>query len=524
MDAKSSVQRLPWAKWALWSAGAGLLVAASCSDVTVIEMLGTSSPGGGGSAATTSTTGGSAGTGGHGGGTGLAGGGGALGGTGGDGGIGLAGGGGGTGGTGGSGATGGDAGGSPPCGDGVRDGMETDVDCGGPECPPCADCLSCTVATDCTTGWCEPATHTCAPRWLDIAVGDDNSCSRKSDGSLWCWGDNVAGQIGNGTFVPLEPLPSQVSALGTSVAQAAVGSKFTCGLEIDRRLWCWGRNDHGQLGQGGVSADQPSPAQVTALGSSVAKVALGVGHGCAVKLNGSLWCWGENADGQLGRGTTTAFEPAPGQVVAVGGSVADVSLGYSYTCARKTNGSLWCWGRNDHGQLGDGTTSGSSLPVQVTALGASVAEISLGYAHACVRKTNGSLWCWGNNPDGEVGDGSQADRDSPVQISVLGTSVATVSLGYMHTCASKTDGSLWCWGSNWAQQLGSEIPFWAVSPLEVTALGAPAETASLGHGHTCALTAGGLLWCWGWNEYGQLGDGTVLESVWPLLVQTPACP
>ena len=301
-----------------------------------------------------------------------------------------------------------------------------------------------------------------------LALGDSHSCSSQADNSFWCWGDNSSGALGNGaTLSSVSPI--QLTALGTSVAQAAAGFGFTCVRKVDGTLWCWGNNNSGALGNGSFTSSA-SPVQVTALGASVAQVAAEYIHACARKTDGTLWCWGDNGAGQLGDGTKSAH-PSPVQVAALGSTVAQVAAGEYHTCARKTDGTLWCWGDNSYGQIGDGTTVQSAVPLQVAALGTSVAQVAAGYGYTCARKTDGTLWCWGYNFYGQLGNGSTTACSSPVQVVALGTSVVQVALGGGQACAAKTDGTLWCWGQNSWGEIGNGSTSQSASPVQVMAVG-----------------------------------------------------
>jgi alpha-tubulin suppressor-like RCC1 family protein len=408
-----------------------------------------------------------------------------------------------------------------------------------------------------------------------MALGWGEACAVRSDGTLWCWGRNEWGQAGDGTACSPYPCgksrPVQVAALGNGVVEVAAGAEHVCARRSDGTLWCWGWGVLGQLGQGTQAKNSSSVPLETVLGSNVAQVAAGFRHSCARKNDGTLWCWGVNDNGELGNGTTmqTGYGVGTGtpvQVAALGSNVLDVVAGGNHTCARKTDGTLWCWGENDHGELGNGTTDGQtcpsgsacqSSPVQVTALGANVVEVAAGYNHTCARKSDGTLWCWGSNANGQLGDGTLAGqigtdgypcRPSPVQVSALGTSVVEVAAGggyyagYLgHTCARKSDGTLWCWGSNVVGQLGdgttggqicvagyaclpspaqvswmcpshpqSDADGYACdpSPKQVTALGTGVVEVEAGALNTCARKSDGTLWCWGANAYAQIGDGT----------------
>ena len=211
----------------------------------------------------------------------------------------------------------------------------------------------------------------------------------------------------------------------------------------------------GQLGDG-LSDPAQSPVQVTALGTSVAQVAAGYDHTCARKADGTLWCWGHNQSGQLGTGSPPRTM-SPVQVTALGASVAQVATGISYTCARKADGTLWCWGLNSYGQLGNGSTTNSSSPTRIAALGTAVAQVAVGDGHACARKNDGTLWCWGDNGYGQLGNGSTVGSLNPVQVvNADGSPLSAiwVSARQYNSCARKTDGTAFCWGANDYSQVG----------------------------------------------------------------------
>jgi hypothetical protein len=250
----------------------------------------------------------------------------------------------------------------PKCDDQVKDGSETDIDCGGQTCPKCAVGKTCLVGSDCTSGSCNGGV--CLPFPGEVTAGYYHTCARKQDGTLWCWGNNYHGQLGDGTTASPKPSPVQVTALGTSAVEVAPGYFYTCARKQDGTLWCWGCNSGGKLGDG-TTTGTPSPVQVTALGTSAVEVAASFSHTCARKQDGTLWCWGDNYYGQLGDGTTVWPKTSPVQVAALGASAVEVAAGEAHTCARKGDGTLWCWGNNYYGQLGDGTTTDKLSPVQV---------------------------------------------------------------------------------------------------------------------------------------------------------------
>jgi alpha-tubulin suppressor-like RCC1 family protein len=357
-----------------------------------------------------------------------------------------------------------------------------------------------------------------------VTAGGAHTCAIKQDGSLWCWGYNWNGQLGDGTYGS-KKTPIQIMSSG--VSSIALGVSHTCAIKTDGSLWCWGYNLFGRLGDG---TDQSKSSPVQIISSGVVSVALGGAHTCAIKQDGSLWCWGANVNGQLGDGTYSN-NSTPVQIMSSG--VVAVALGGDHTCAIKQDGSLWCWGDNYYGQIGDGTRTSKGTPVQIMSSG--VVAVALGGAHTCAIKQDGSLWCWGWNWRGQLGDGSggsydyDAHRSTPVQIMSSGV-VAVALAGYYpsslipeggyHTCAIKTDGSLWCWGGNYYGQLGDGTNESKNTPVQIMSSGV--SSVALGGYHTCAIKQDGSLWCWGRNSSGQLGDGTNINKSTPVRVINPS--
>jgi alpha-tubulin suppressor-like RCC1 family protein len=277
-----------------------------------------------------------------------------------------------------------------------------------------------------------------------------HSLALQIDSSLWAWGYNISGQVGDGTTTNrLRPVPVM-----NGVAAVASGDGHTLALATDGSLWAWGYNGFGQLGDG-TTTDRSSPVAVM---SGVAAVAGGGYHTLALRTDGSLWAWGHNEVGQLGDGTTTD-RSSP---VAVMTGVAAVAAAGYHTLALKTDGSLWAWGNNHSGQVGDGTTTNRLWPVPVLT---GVAAVAGGGAHTLALKSDGSLWAWGNNGSGQLGDGTRTGRLWAVAVL---TGVAAVAAGIEHTLALKRDGSLWTWGANGYGQLGDGTTTRRLLPVPVT--------------------------------------------------------
>jgi alpha-tubulin suppressor-like RCC1 family protein len=340
-----------------------------------------------------------------------------------------------------------------------------------------------------------------------VAASSTHSCGVTSGGAAQCWGDNAYGQLGDGTRTRWLT-PVTVSGLGSGVTAVAASPRHACAVTSGGAVSCWGYNYYGQLGDG-TTTERLTPVGVTGLGSGVAAVATGSSHSCAVTSGGAARCWGDNAYGQLGDETWWILQRlTPGAVSGLGSGVVALSAGSSHTCAVANGGAVWCWGDNAYGQLGDGTTTRRPTPVAVSGLGSGVAAVAAGRYHTCAVTSGGALWCWGRNDYGQLGDGTTTRQLTPVAVSGLGSGVATVAAGSYHTAAVTSGGAVQCWGDNRFGQLGDGTTTRRLTPVAVSGLGSGVAAVAAGYYHTCAVDAGGAVQCWGYNYNGQLGDGT----------------
>lgn len=349
-----------------------------------------------------------------------------------------------------------------------------------------------------------------------ISAAGFHTCALMTPGELKCWGGTVNGLMGDGA-VTSSTAPLTLVGLESGVATVDAGAKHTCVVTEESGAKCWGTNIFGQLGDG-TTTNRASPVNVSGLGSGVAAVAGGHNHTCALTTAGGVKCWGDNSYGQLGDGTTTD-RTTPVNVFGLGSGVTAIAAGGFHTCALKAGGSLVCWGRNVYGQVGDGASGEPNLrttPVGVVGMGSGVAAVATGTFHTCARMTGGAVKCWGWNFYGQIGDGTNLSRANPTTVAVSG--VTLLETGSTHSCVIITGGSVTCWGDNEFGQAGDGTTESINAPVNVIGLPGAVTTITGGSDHTCAITEAGGLLCWGRNDGGQLGDGTGITSPAPVSV------
>lgn len=393
-----------------------------------------------------------------------------------------------------------------------------------------------------------------------VSTGTNHTCAIDTDGTLWCWGWTGAprGFIGDGTTAT-SSTPVQVGT-DTDWVTVSAGEAHSCALKSNGTLWCWGSNFRGQLGIGTFSASSSlgadSPVQV---GSDTdwRTVSSGRGGTCAVKTDNTLYCWGYNADGQLGDGTTTS-RPSP---TLIGSNYLGVSTGWDHSCALAADHSIRCWGWNPYGAIGDGTTTSRLVPTTV-GTDTDWSGVSAGSHYSCAIKSSGEVFCWGLNAYGETGTSVNSGLWGPGNLSPLQVGTDTdwtaVTAGNRQSCATKADGSMYCWGQNKKGELGGSVGDLDLHPAPtlfvnvpdpapvdpapvvdepnafVPSFGPATARAASSAGwsevristHACATTTDNRIYCWGDGATGALGQGTTASSKKPLQVAlgTPAAP
>ncbi|MBU6335456.1 MAG: RCC1 repeat-containing protein, partial [Chloroflexi bacterium] len=243
-------------------------------------------------------------------------------------------------------------------------------------------------------------------------------------------------------------------------------------------------------------------------------------HTCALTTAGTVLCWGYNDQGQLGTGDRVA-RLAPTSVPGIGGSVQSIDAGFRHTCVLLSGGAIRCWGWNDVGQLGDGTTTTRMTPTDVIGLPRAARAVAAGPWTTCALLDDGSVYCWGRNDDGQLGDGTTTQRTRPVRVALPGSATA-IAAGHSHICALDQDGAVSCWGSNTYGQVGDGTTTRRLTPVPVAGVFSGVHAIHAGIHHTCAVTMAGRVLCWGYNEYGQLGDGATAHRSAPVLLSGPS--
>jgi alpha-tubulin suppressor-like RCC1 family protein len=332
--------------------------------------------------------------------------------------------------------------------------------------------------------------------WRSVATGTDFTCGIQPDASLWCWGGNYVGQIGDSSYVT-RGQPVQIA--GPSWLSVSAGYEHACAIRADHALACWGTTPYGL----GDDADHLEPTVIA--GRAWSSVVIGWNHTCALELGtNAAYCWGDDIDGQLGDNSMT---PETHPVAVSGGQTWSTVGSYFFsTCGIASTGDVECWGYGAIGQLGNGFTANELVPT-ATSPPLIATRLGVGEHHGCAIDTGGLLWCWGENTYGELGTGG-GDTLSPVQVSQANTPSTWLDVAASrHTCAIGADRSLWCWGRNDAGEVGNGM-IGTEQPVPVQiGVATDWQQIAAGENHACGIRAGGSLWCWGGNSFGQLGLG-----------------
>lgn len=368
--------------------------------------------------------------------------------------------------------------------------------------------------------------------FVAVATGGAHTCALTVNSATYCWGRGEAGQLGIpppaticmgiGFACSMIPVPVQG---GISFSRLTGGGAHNCGLTSDGTAYCWGQNSNGQLGDGSF-VSRNTPVRVsTSLRFSI--INAGEAHTCALTNDGAALCWGRNDGGQLGDGTMTARSvPTPVamnlafQAIDAGGYGGPVENPFpGFTCALTTAGDAYCWGENIFGNLGRGTSSfPQPLPAPVSG-GLKFGSLTVGLDdHACAVTPSGQAYCWGANFNGSLGDGTSTEKYAPVPVSGGLTFVQLAAGGFnAHTCARAGGGVAYCWGDNEVGQVGDGTTIVRQTPTAVTG-GLTFTSVDAGYRHTCGIASTSVVYCWGSNGAGQLGNNSTSASTVPVRV------
>lgn len=351
-------------------------------------------------------------------------------------------------------------------------------------------------------------------------AGQTHACGITSGGQAWCWGRNAMGQLGDSSAAATT-VAVAVYQPGITFAQITGGKDHTCAVDTGGQAYCWGANADGRLGDSTFVLPL-APSAVLPLGGIVfTTLSAGGQHTCGLDGSGQAYCWGSNSYAQIGDSTKT-FRYGPVAVHQPAGvSFIAIQAADKHTCALASTGQAYCWGYGGAGAVGNNSLLGSRIPVAVQQpAGVTFASIATEYDHTCAVTSAGQAYCWGNNFDSQLGDGTTTTRKVPVAVSQpVGVTFTQVLTGGTYTCGLDSTGQTYCWGGNLSGQLGNGTTTASSAPVAVSQpAGVTFTRISSGSSHTCGLDTVGQTWCWGINNFAQLGDGSTTRRLTPVAV------
>ena len=356
---------------------------------------------------------------------------------------------------------------------------------------------------------------------IRLAAGWEHTCALTAAGGMSCWGDNSFGQLGNGVEpddfmdeMPDSRIAVEVTDLTRGATSISAGGGQTCAILESGVVQCWGSYVP-VGGDGSIPEYHHSPVDMLDASEEVSALSIGGQHACVLTHAGAVKCWGKNSKGQLGDGTKNDSDSFVA-VTGLSSGIVAVSAGYEHTCALSASGGVKCWGGNERGVLGNGDKRDSNNPVDVTGLTSGVVALSARGAHACVLTQAAGVKCWGFNRYGQLGDGTTDDSTIPVEPLGLNSGVSGIFAAYHQTCALTVEGAVKCWGRNEQGQLGDGTTKDRSTPPDAFSISSGVVEIAIGNNHACALTIAGAVKCWGENSEGQLGNGKASNSRKPV--------
>ncbi|GIE36831.1 hypothetical protein Ait01nite_098760 [Actinoplanes italicus] len=362
---------------------------------------------------------------------------------------------------------------------------------------------------------------------VQLTAGGGHACGLGSDTRTYCWGRGAEGQLGDGrTTYRSSPVMVNTPA-GASFTQLTAGQGHTCGLGSDAKTYCWGFGDYGQLGDGGT-ANRSNPGAVNLpAGVTLTQLTSGDRNTCGLGSDAKTYCWGIGNYGQLGNGGTPERSSPVAVSTPAGVSFTQLAGGINHTCALGSDTKAYCWGMGGKGQLGDGGTGIQSSPVAVnTPAGLTFTRLTAGGYHMCGLGSDAKAYCWGFGDHGQLGDGGNVNRSSPVAVTTpAGVTFTQLAAGSNHTCGLGSDTRTYCWGYGFYGQLGNGDTLKRSTPAEVTTpAGVTFTQLAAGWHFTCGLGSDTKAYCWGLNETSQLGDGGIANRSAPVAVSLTSSP
>jgi alpha-tubulin suppressor-like RCC1 family protein len=357
-----------------------------------------------------------------------------------------------------------------------------------------------------------------------VSAGFMQTCAVTLSNGLKCWGNYVTNHPGDSSN-NYHTYPEDIPGLENGVDDISSYGDFSCVLLTSGGVKCWGSNTYGSLGDDRASGDYSwDPVDVVGLSSGVNVITTGMYHVCALLQNGSVKCWGANAGGLLGNGTNY-ISTVPSDVIGLSSGVKDIAAGNNHTCALMVTGGVKCWGANGYGPILGSGFADTHYPVyavvDVKGLSSGIVAITAGNDFTCVLLESGGVKCWGYNSGGYLGDGTEIDRPTPVDVINLNLPVVSLSAGDNSSCVLLNDGTIKCWGRNLLRQQGDEL--YLSSPTSIEVFSKIITAVSIGRTHTCAIMEDSAIMCWGLNDFGQLGVGTTDRLLPPTYVLCPDC-
>ena len=354
----------------------------------------------------------------------------------------------------------------------------------------------------------------------DVAIGQFHTCAISRDGLVFCWGDNGFNQLGNSTNVP-RPTPGRVPGLSGEFVSISAGRFHTCALNTAGTVYCWGDGTSGQLGEGNQDSGGIAVIPI-GFETGAQEISAGAFHTCGIDAAGTGYCWGANADRQLGTGTDTLYVRQPAPVAGLPAGVTQIDAAISHSCGLTAEGRMMCWGSNLSGQLGLRRAAYRGSAANVAFLQDGNREIVAEGTNSCVLTRLRRVLCWGSNGSGQLGEFLGEQANTPTRVAGLPAGVHGLTFGsfegYLGTaCVLTRSNRSLCWGGNRYGQLGDGTLEDRTGPAAVTGLGAGIQRIVAGAGdHICAILRNGTLRCWGANLNGQLGDGGYVSSTVPV--------